>query len=137
MKPVQHCPVRRLSIIALLCAFALAQSSCAMWDRWWAARRAVQQLAWVETASPEQDVVAASFRQDTRFFAVRGSDDEIPGVSPEDEPLARGHGLRHIEGTGKALGSEHERLNKRARKYAAKYNKIMLAYVKKGAPRLP
>jgi hypothetical protein len=123
---------RRWIVLLLLAAVPLLLPSCALWRNWIEGRQGVRQLAWVETARPEQDLLSAVLVNDFRLIGVHG-DDEIPGVANGETELVAKYGVRHLAGTsGAPHGHAHRRLDRAARKYAARYNKLLLLYLKRG-----
>jgi hypothetical protein len=125
--------IRRWGVLFLLAMELLLLPSCALWRNWVEGRQALRELAWVETARPEQDLMSAVLRNDFRLLAVHGRD-EIPGIGKEEAGFVERYGVRHLAGTSAVPhGFRHRRLDGAARKYAARYNKLLLLYLKRGS----
>jgi hypothetical protein len=132
MKPIRDTMRLRLVQVCLIGLIAL-QPSCTIWHHWIDARHAVKKLAWLETAHAEQDLAAAVLTDDLRFVGVYREKPEVPGVEGENEALPATNGVRYLEGTSVVThGEKQKKLNRAAQKYAARYNKLLLVYLKRG-----
>jgi hypothetical protein len=93
----------------------------------------VKVLLWLDHAD-----VNADFRhhvvegRDTRFVGVYGYGEYVPGVdSALEARLVRQERVRFIEGTSDNITSpEHRRLVNKAERYATRYNKKLLRYLR-------
>ncbi len=115
-------------VAVAIVSLVLTQSSCSTWRHWRERREAERKLAWLRTAVPAQDVTAAVMRNDLRFVGVHGATPEVPGVPEDEQKLAEEAGVRFLDGTG----AGHDRLNRKARKYAQRYNKLLRLYLRGG-----
>lgn len=85
-------------------------------------------LAWLKTANPEQDARVAIERGDLRLLRTAGRSASIPGLpSDQASELRRKCGIAVVPGTGDVVyGDEHLALLRKARRYAERYNQIMI-----------
>jgi hypothetical protein len=87
-----------------------------------------EQVAQLKIDTAEADAKAAMARGDMRLLAVYGFTVEVPGVVESVAAARQKYGLRMLEGTGDALKSPRDKItNEIARKYAAKYNAIIVS----------
>jgi hypothetical protein len=88
----------------------------------------IEQVAKLNVDAAETDARAAIARGDVRLLAVYGITVEVPGVDTNVATLRQQYGLRMLEGTSDAIkGPQDLRLNENARKYAKKYNRIIIS----------
>jgi len=88
----------------------------------------VEQVANLKVDAAETDARAAIARGDQRLLAVYGITVEVPGVDTSVATLRQRYGLRILEGTSDAIKGPQDRLlNENARKYAKKYNRIIIS----------
>jgi hypothetical protein len=91
-------------------------------------RTDIAQMRWLWRADAQRDVSAALARGDKRFIGVYGIAAEAPGVT--DSRLLRRFGVRFIEGTSDVRPTpESRQLNSLARKYALRYNGLLLQHL--------
>ena len=94
---------------------------------------AEQRLRWLDRADPERDLAAALARGDRRFVGTYGYTATVPGAGSPYDPLPKRYGVRFLRGTSDAMTSqEDERLNDLARRYAKKYNQLLLQHLRRG-----
>ena len=88
----------------------------------------VEQVTQLKVDAAETDARAAVARGDQRLLAVYGITVEVPGVDTNVATLRQQYGLRILEGTSDAIKGPQDRLfNENARKYAKKYNHIIIS----------
>jgi len=79
----------------------------------------------------ESDARAAIARGDRRLLAVYGLTLEVPGLSENASKLRSRYGLRILGGTSDALRGEQDRQNNlNARRYATRYNLVVVSATK-------
>lgn len=85
------------------------------------------QIKILRTADVTADVSSAVSKKDFRFVGVMGFAMIVPGVPDYAQKYSDKYGVRLIENTSDCIeGPQHEELQRVAREYAEKYNRILL-----------
>jgi len=115
-------------------ALAVFMSSCGAAPGRAAALKKCEKLVGLDPSKAAEDARRAKSTGDARLLGVYGYSDEYPGVSGDAMAMAKAHGARMIEGTSDAIPDMRcEALNKSARDYATKYNRVILRPPRQGA----
>ena len=90
-------------------------------------------LSEMAAANPEKDLWKAINRHDLRFVGIYGFSLDVPGLmGAKVNPLVRLKGVNAVEGTSDAIQStRQERLQSRAERYALRYNRSLLGFIKR------
>ena len=88
-------------------------------------------LALLESANPDSDAAKSIERDEISFIGLMGYSLEVPGVSGIDGRFRDSVPIRVIEGTTDAVETDEEReLNDVGRRYAERFNALILKYLK-------
>ena len=88
-------------------------------------------LANLNLNNPESDIKKNIGSGDLRFICVCDYACYSPGVEQKDYLLTKKYGAKCLEGTSDVIeGKEHGELISKARKYAKKYNNLLLKRLK-------
>ena len=92
--------------------------------------QAVSLLRWLDTADPVADAKRAIDQGRPALLTLGGRGASLPGIAPERQSrLTLKCPLRPLRGaTDTVRGDSHLRYLQRARDYAARYNRAMLAF---------
>jgi hypothetical protein len=114
--------------VSVFWAFAAAPSIFAAGADESAIREAITRL---DNADPGKDVDEALRKGDRRFVGIRGLSTYVPGVDKFDEHYKVTYGVRIILMARDFVRSPQlERLNEAAVRYAASYNRLLLARIR-------
>jgi hypothetical protein len=87
-----------------------------------------EMVAQLKVSNAESDARGAVAHGDKRLLAVYGYTLMVPGVRGDASELRARYGLRILEGTSDAYKDASDReFNETARKYAATYNRVVIA----------